>query len=476
MSKNKLIIDLDNSLIKIDLFKEVLCKTLIKQPWIFLKTVLFAFRSKAKAKAFISKEHKIETHTLPYNNRVIDIIAEYKGKGYQILLATGASQKYAIPIANYLGLFDKVISTDNQTNNVGRNKLNAIKDEVGDNFIYLGDSKKDIPIWLHFKKAILVGAKTNIINKLIENNVEIIDIVKKEKSNFRILLKQIRIHQWSKNLLLFVPALASHQIMMPGILINALTAFIAFSLLASSIYVLNDIVDIDNDRKHPNKKNRPIANGDLTMVNAYAVLLVCFISSSWLAMGLGNTFLFVAMSYIILNLFYSFFLKRVVILDIILLTTFYTLRLIAGHVPDSIPLSSWLLSFFIFLFFSLGLLKRYVDTIVLGKNNISVLSGRNYSINDGNMLMSLGVGSGLVSALVLILYTGSEQVQQSYATPMFLITLAPVMLYWISRIWLMAGRGLIKGDPVLFTLKDTHSYIVAFCFLLLMLISKYLVF
>ena len=290
------------------------------------------------------------------------------------------------------------------------------------------------------------------------------------------MIKQLRVYQWSKNFLLFVPALASHQLMVSGVFINALTGFISFSLLASGIYVLNDIVDADYDRKHPTKKDRPIASGDLSMFIAYAILLFCILSGLILSMTLGNSFFAIALAYILLNLVYSIYLKRVFILDIIILMSFYTLRLIAGHLPDAIPLSPWLLSFFIFLFFSLGLLKRYVDIIIM-KDNITVsLTETPYNIGDGNMIISLGVSSGLVSTLVLILYTGSEQVQQSYATPMFLITLAPVMLYWISRIWLMAARGLIKGDPVLFTLKDTHSYIVSICFLSLMLISKYLVF
>lgn len=291
----------------------------------------------------------------------------------------------------------------------------------------------------------------------------------------RVLFRQLRIHQWSKNILLFIPALASHQLMKPGVFINAFTGFITFSLLASSIYVLNDIVDVNHDRKHPKKKNRPIAAGDLSMFSAYAVLSVCFLAGGGLALGFGTTFIFVATLYIVLNLLYSFYLKKVIILDVILLMSFYTLRLIAGHVPDAIPLSPWLMSFSIFLFFSLGLLKRYVDIIVMRESNLSHISGRGYTIDDGNMLMSLGVGSGLVSALVLILYTGSEQVNLFYATPILLVALAPVMLYWISRMWLMAERGKIKSDPVLFALKDTHSFVVALCFLSLLIISKYLV-
>jgi len=470
-----LIVDLDNSLLKIDLFKDALGRSLLQQPLVFLKTVALALKNRAKAKIYISKQINIELPTLPFNKKVIDIINDYREKGYKIVLATGASSHYAGPISNYLGLFDKVMATDETINNTGLNKLNAIKNEIDGDYIYVGDSKKDIPIWLHCKKAILVGAKTNIIKKLIENNVEIIDIMKKEKSNFRILLKQIRIHQWSKNLLLFVPALSSYQIMMPGILINALTGFIAFSLLASSIYVFNDIVDIDHDRKHPKKKNRPIAAGELSIFNAYVILLVCLMGGGLLAQYLGNTFFLVVVIYIVLNLLYSFYLKKAIILDVILLMSFYIIRLIAGHTPDAIPLSPWLLSFSMFLFFSLGFLKRYADTIIIRENNASLLDGRGYSIDDGNMLMLLGVGSGLVSALVLTLYTGSEQVKVFYATPMLLVGLSPIMLYWISRIWLMAERGVIESDPVLFAIKDPHSYIVVFCSLLIILLSKYLV-
>jgi len=459
MGNSYLVVDLDNSLLKIDLFKETLGKSILKQPWVFLRTVKLALGNRAKAKKFISKKYNIDLHTLPYNKNVIDIINNYREKGYKIVLATGASSHYAGPISNYLGLFDKVMATDKTINNTGLNKLNAIKNEIDGDYIYVGDSKKDIPIWLHCKKAILVGAKTNIIKRLKENNVEIIDIVKKQKSNFKILLKQLRIHQWSKNLLLFIPALASHQLMSSNVLINGIIGFIAFSMLASSIYIFNDIVDIDHDRKHPKKKNRPIAAGDLSIFSAYLILLVCLIVGGLLARYLGNTFLIIGVTYIVLNLLYSFYLKRVIVLDVILLMSFYAIRLIAGHIPDAIPLSPWLLSFSIFLFFSLGLLKRYVDTIIIREDNATLLSGRGYSINDNHMIMSLGVGSGLISALILVLYTGSEQVMQFYSTPMVLVGLSPVMLYWISRIWLLASRGVIKSDPVLFAIKDKTSYL-----------------
>jgi len=471
-SPKYLVVDLDNSLLKIDLFKDALGKSLLQQPWVFCKTVFLAITSRAKAKIYISKKYNIELHTLPYNKNVIDIINNYREIGYEIVLATGASYHYAGPISNYLELFDKVIATNESRNMIGINKLNAIKKEINDDYIYIGDSLKDIPIWKYCKKAILVGNNKSILEDLKANNVEIIGIIKEEKSYFKILLKQLRAHQWSKNILLFVPAVASHQLFTADVFMNALQGFIAFSLLASSIYVLNDIVDIDHDRYHPKKNNRPIASGDLSIVNAYGLLLVCFIGGSFLAFNLGQLFLMISGIYIFLNLLYSFLLKRIIILDVILLMSFYALRLIAGHIPDAIPLSTWLIAFSIFLFFSLGLLKRYVDTIIMRENKVSFLRGRGYSIDDGHILMSLGISSGLISTLVLILYTGSDQVQEFYSKPFILIALAPVMLYWISRMWLMAERGKIKSDPVLFCVKDLITYLTFIIASIILLIAS----
>ncbi len=471
-----LVIDLDKSLLKIDLFKETLGKFLIHHPWKIFKVIFLAFGNRALLKKFIASQINIDWPRLPFNQKVIDLILDYRKEGYEIILATGATKSFAQGIANHLGLFDMVLATNDNVNNIGKNKLNSIMEKVDKEFIYVGDSKKDLPIWRYCKKAILIGNNISIQKKLKSSSVEIIDIIEDEKSIIKILFRQLRIYQWSKNILLFVPAVASHQLFTAGVFMNALQGFIAFSLLASSIYVLNDIVDIENDRYHPKKKNRPIASGDLSIFNAYGLLSVCFIGGSFLAFNLGQLFLMVSGIYISLNLLYSFLLKRILILDVILLMSFYALRLIAGHIPDAIPLSTWLIAFSIFLFFSLGLLKRYVDTIIMLENKVSFLRGRGYSIDDGHILMSLGISSGLISALVLILYTGSDQVQEFYSKPFILIALAPVMLYWISRMWLMAERGLIKSDPVLFALKDTSSYVVVFCFLSIMLISRYFVY
>jgi len=476
IKNNFLIVDLDCSLLKIDLFKELLGKSLIYHPWQFIQAICFALKNKAKAKRYIAERVNIDPSELPYNQRVIDLILEYRKKGYKIVLATGAPKNFACAIANYLQLFDKVLATED-INNVGINKLKLIKEQANKNFIYVSDSKKDLPIWFFCKKAILIGkiGKNKFIeNKLKSNRVDILDIIIENKSYFKLLFRQLRVHQWSKNILLFVPAIASHQIYLKNIFINTFQGFLAFSLIASSVYIFNDIVDIDNDRKHPDKKNRCIAAGDLSIFSAYGILFLCFIGGIYLSLDFSIYFFLIIAIYIMLNMLYSFRFKKIIIIDIIFLMTFYTIRLIAGHIPNVIPLSPWLLAFSIFLFFSLGLLKRYVDTIITRENNQSIISGRGYSINDGNMIMSLGVGSGLISTLVIILYTGSEQVQQFYLSPMILIALAPLMLYWISWMWLMAERGKIIIDPVLFTLKNINSYIVVLCSIIIIFLAKYL--
>ena len=270
-------VDLDQSLLKIDLFKEVLAVSLINNPRVFFKTIMLAICNKAKAKEFIAKNTKIVCDTLPYDNLVIDIITNYRAKGFQILLATGAPKKYALQIAKYLGLFDNVIASDGKKNNVGSEKLDAIRKAIGDDYIYLADSKKDLPIWLHCKKAILVGKNKALLKELKKNDVEIIDKINTHKSILAIIAKQLRIHQWSKNFLVFVPAIAGHSLFEEGIFIETFLAFCTFCLISSGIYIINDIHDIDSDRKHPINKDRPITSGQLQIKVALFISLIMFL-------------------------------------------------------------------------------------------------------------------------------------------------------------------------------------------------------
>ena len=464
--KKHLVVDLDRSLLKIDLFEEILAGSLINNPLVFIKTIMLAINYKARAKSFIAKNIEIEYDILPYNKMVIDIIANYKAQGYQILLATGAPTVYAIPIAKYLGIFDNVIATDGNRNNVGSKKLEAIRKTIGDDFIYLADSKKDLPIWLHCKKAILVGKNNVLKNKLKKNGVTIINEIDTSKSCLAIIAKQLRMYQWAKNLLVFVPAVAGHSLFDDGIFINMLFAFCAFCLIASGIYIINDIHDLNSDRKHPINKARPISSGQLPVYLALFISMIMFIIGAVLTLRLGLLFSIVILSYVLLNIIYSYCIKQVIILDLILLMTFYTIRLLAGYVSLAAIPSPWLLSFSILLFFSLGLLKRYIETILMRENNIVTISGRGYFINDSNILMTMGVSSSLVAGLVLLLYTGSENVNLLYNRPIILIALVPLYLYWVTWMWFMAERGKMESDPVIFAVKNKSTYIVLACLII----------
>ena len=472
--KSYLIVDLDNSLLRIDLFKEIFFRSILFNPVIFFKTLSLLFKNKATAKIFISEKIRLDPKTLPYNEDVIKIIHKYKKEGYKIILATGAPVKYASKIFNYLNIFDELIATDSKINNIGANKLNSIKNRIGDDFIYLGDSKEDVKIWNHCKKAILVGKNFSIHNTLKQKNIDILEIVHLEKSFFRNLIRQLRVHQWSKNALLFIPAISSHLIFDRLIFSQSVTVFFAFSCIATSIYIFNYVVDVDNDRSHPHKKHRPISFGGINLLEAYFLLLTSLLIGVFLAKSLSFNFYIILIVYFILNLLYSFFLKKIVILDVVFLMSFYVLRLIGGHTANAIELSPWLLSFSIFLFFSLGLLKRYSETILLARVEGVLLEGRGYWVEDRSVLMSLGISSGLVSALVLVLYTGSEQVLKFYKTPIILVSLVPFFLLWLSRLWIFAARGKVQSDPVLYAIKDPYTYLTLFSFITIMILAKFI--
>ena len=298
-----------------------------------------------------------------------------------------------------------------------------------------------------------------------------IDEIDTRKSFSVLIAKQLRLHQWVKNILVFVPAIAGHLLFEEGVFIETFSAFCSFCLIASGFYIINDIHDINNDRKHPINKDRPIASGQLPVNLALFISIIMFIIGAVLALRLGFLFSIVILSYILINIIYTRYIKQIIILDLILLMMFYIIRLLAGYVPLELPLSPWLLSFSIFLFFSLGLLKRYIETVLMRENNVVTISGRGYSINDSNILMTMGVSSSLVAGLVLLLYTSSENVTFLYNRPIMLIALVPIYLYWVTWMWFMAERGIIKSDPVIFAIKSKSTYFVLACLIIVGLLA-----
>ncbi len=472
-TSTNLVVDLDDTLIKIDLFKESLVRSFFLNPMAFFKCLFYILSNNISfAKVYLSKIVNQNPKYLPYNDEVISIVRNYRSKGYKVLLATGASKTYADSVSNYLGLFDEVIASEQGINNIGHIKLNRIKKSVKD-FIYIGDSKRDIPIWDDCKKAILVCSKNNLAKVLKDKKVNILKAINVKKPNLKVIFKALRIHQWVKNILLFLPVFADHSFSF-DVIIKTFFGFLAFSFLASGIYIYNDIIDLNHDRKHVSKKNRPLASAQISIFISLFISMILLASSFFLSFKIDMGFFVITILYVILNILYSNLLKKQYILDVLTLTSFYAFRLISGHLINDISFSSWILSFSIFLFFSLGLLKRYVDLKVSTKNYKKSLGGRGYRAGDEAIIIPIGVSSGLISILTLILYNGSDEIGLKYQSPIILMILVPLILYWISRIWFLAFRGKVLIDPVLFTVKDLQSYLVLLFSVITFITAKFI--
>ena len=290
----------------------------------------------------------------------------------------------------------------------------------------------------------------------------------------------LRIHQWTKNILVFVPLILSHRFENIEDSLTVFMAFFVFGLVASANYLINDMVDIDSDRKHLTKKNRPLASGKLSIRNAILAIIILLSCSIYFLLMLPSIFFSAIALYLIIAILYSFFLKKVVIVDVIVLAGLYTMRIIAGaFVIKNMP-SFWLLAFSMFLFFSLALIKRYAELRIIKASskeieNRNPMNGRKYVVEDMPILQIMGLGSGLLAVLVFALYINSSEIKILYEVPEILWLALPVLLFWISRMWLLANRGLMHEDPVIFALKDRTSLILAFSMLAFLWLANLLV-
>jgi len=286
------------------------------------------------------------------------------------------------------------------------------------------------------------------------------------------LLRALRVHQWVKNLLVFVPVILDHKLFHAETMAKAGTAFLAFCCAASSAYILNDILDLDADRRHPTKRYRPFAAGTLSpalgVVLVPGLLGIAF-ATTW--SSLPSSFLELLAIYVVLTSVYSLHLKRVPVLDVLLLAALYTLRVLAGIAASQVRFSTWLLAFSMFLFLSLAFLKRYTEVSAMDGADTEQVRGRGYIRGDREWLGSMGGASGYLSVLVLALYINSEQVVALYRRPVLLWLVCPLLLFWISRMWLLAHRGRIHDDPIVATVRDPASYVLGVLVALVMYLA-----
>lgn len=400
-----------------------------------------------------------EPHALPYKLELLLFLHDQKATGRQIILCTASDHSIANAIAKSLGIFAEVIASNGSINLEGKRKAEELVSRFGKNgFDYAGNSRPDLEVWRNARNAILVNAS----DRLLKETKAICDIERvfePSRSKFTIWVKALRCHQWLKNALLFVPLLAAHQMIDGAAWFSLFWAFVAFSLCASCVYIANDLMDLESDRQHPRKCKRPFAIGALPVYKGVLLAPVLFLLSCGVAKYVGEDFLQWLLIYFVLTCVYSVKLKQLVLMDCMTLAILYTLRIVAGAAAVDSDMSFWLLAFSVFLFLSLAFIKRFSELQVQLLQGKDKAHGRGYFTNDAPMIQMLGIASGFMSVLVLALYLNSPEVQLLYVQPAWVWGNVPVMVFWVSWLWLRAHRGEMHDDPLIFAVKDKVSLV-----------------
>lgn len=470
MRDHALVVDLDHSLIQTDLLHEGLVRLLRDRPLSALALPFKALQGRSRLKAWVVSQMatELDAESLPYNKSVLDKIREYQKHGCEVILASASHQNWVSKVAEYVGI-SRALGSDETVNLKGLNKLRKIKETLGNQqFAYIGDSMADIPIWRESQLAILVSPSGPL--KEIAKSFSRVEFIEGQQSSIRIWLKQLRVHQWVKNLLVFLPALAGHKIFDFILFGKGLVAFAAFSLVASSIYILNDAFDVDSDRKNPSKKLRPIASGSVGILNAvgigFCLMFLGLLTASFYSWPFTGSL----MVYVLANWLYSGKWKKLIVLDILCLGFFYAIRVFAGSQITEVPVSHWMMTFCLFFFMGLAFVKRYAEVLLL--EHKTVFSGRGYRFEDAPVILALGAGSSFTSALVLASYLNSDKVLELYIEPTFLLALPPLLIFWLCRVWILAGRRELDQDPVAFALRDRMSLLAVIMSGLIILLAQ----
>jgi len=458
-----LCVDLDGSLVSTDLLHECFVSAVRGAPWVAVLSAFWALHGIAHLKRRLAEHADIDVSLLPYREEVVSFLREERRKGRRVVLATASWRPLALRVADHLGLFDEVIATTDDTNLKGATKAKELARRFGERgFDYLGDSAADMEVWRVAERAYVVDGSGRLAGAVARYRPPgRVFAAASIGDHLAGAVRAVRPHQWAKNLLVLVPLIAAHRVGEASSLLYVAVAFVAFCLAASSAYIANDLVDLGADRLHPRKRHRPFASGCLPIPLGAVVMVAALAGAAGLASLLPCHFQLTLGVYIALTVAYSLAFKRVAILDVISLAALYTLRIIAGGFAIGAPASFWLLAFAMFLFFSLALVKRYAELLALDDDGARVAPGRGYAVHDAQLVLAIGSASAMVSALVLALYINGETAKNFYSRPETLWVLCPLLLYWISRIWLLTARGQMYDDPVLFSARDRASYLVA---------------
>jgi len=452
-----LIIDLDGTLIKTDMLHESAVRTMRDRPGTLFFIPQWLAQGKAVLKKRLADALEFDPESLPYNEELLIWLRQQKNDGRRLILCTASDDSIATTIGAHLGIFDEVMASDGQLNLSGAHKADALEQRFGrGGFDYAGNSNVDLAVWRKARRAIVVNASADLPAKAAECcEVEaVFPALRQGASAWR---RVLRVHQWLKNVLLFVPFVAGHQLADMDTWFTLLVAFFSFSLCASSVYIANDLFDLESDRQHSRKRTRPFASGVVPIWKGVLLAPLLLLFSYVLALFAGGSFILWLTAYFLLTCAYSWGLKRLILVDCLVLAILYTLRIIAGAAAAGLVLSFWLLAFSVFLFLSLAFVKRYAELelqILSGKDKAH---GRGYYTSDASLIQTLGITAGYASVLVLALYLNSAQVLMLYQMPEVVWGAVPVMLFWVSWMWMQAHRGNMHDDPLVFAVKDKAS-------------------
>ena len=453
-----LVVDLDGTLIKSDLLVESFFALLTVRPAAALAGLLALRQGRAALKARLADEAVLELHTLPFDPDVLAFLRAEKAKGRRLYLASAADRRLVEAVAAHVGLFDGAFGSDGVINLSGSRKAELLCREFGvGKFDYMGNADADLPVWERCARPIAVNAPAGLLRRLRSRYPGLL-ILGSLAPRVADYLRALRVHQWLKNILILVPMLAGHMLTAEA-LMRATAAFVAFSLCASSVYLLNDLLDLANDRDHATKRHRPLASGAVPVL--HGIMLIPLLLGGGLLLGLAASAKFIAvlLLYYLMTLAYSLLLKRRLLVDVMTLSVLYSLRIVAGGAAGGIPISPWLMGFSVFLFLCLALVKRYTELEVCAREGKAMPRGRGYRVSDAPMLGSLGAAAGYGAVLVLALYINSPEVRALYATPEYLWLVCLLLLHWVSRLLMLAHRGEMHDDPVIFAVTDRTSLI-----------------
>jgi 4-hydroxybenzoate polyprenyltransferase len=397
---------------------------------------------------------------LPYNQRLLAFLQEEHGAGRRLYLATGADRALAERIAAHLGIFDEVMASDGAVNLTGHNKLRHLQQRFPrDGFDYIGNAMPDLPLLKGAQQAMVANPDLRLRTALRSRDFTVSRWFLDRARAPVAVAKALRLHQWAKNVLVFLPLLLAHTLR-PELLLKAAAAFVCFSFTASATYILNDLLDLETDRRHLDKRQRAFAAGDLSVAGGLGIALMLAIAGFGIATYLPPHFLVYLLLYLVTTLAYSLALKRVVLLDVIILSSLYTIRMLAGSVATGTFVSAWLAAFSIFFFFSLAMVKRFSELQNLQMRGVHPTNGRGYVLGDLEQLRSFGTSSAYASIVIFSLYINGRDVAGLYHHPERMWLITPLLILWVSRLWLLASRGLLDEDPVVFALEDRMSQLM----------------